>query len=98
MAESVLYNWLSARRAAAMAMGAPADVTFVPIGVIANCAAGAPARLAASTEPTSLRALPDQGKGGQIEINLPSGARVCVDMSVDEKALSRVLRAVKGAT
>jgi hypothetical protein len=36
------------------------------------------------------------GKSGSIEIALPNGARICVDASVNEKALSRVLRAVKG--
>jgi hypothetical protein len=39
----------------------------------------------------------DGGVGG-IEIVLPNGARVSVDASVNEKALSRVLRAMKGAT
>jgi hypothetical protein len=32
---------------------------------------------------------------GTIEIALPNGARVCVDASVNEKALSRVLRAMR---
>jgi hypothetical protein len=32
-----------------------------------------------------------------IEIDLPSGARVCVDAFVDETALQRVFRAMKGA-
>jgi hypothetical protein len=36
------------------------------------------------------------GKAGSIEIVLPNGARVCVDAFVNEKALSRVLRAMKG--
>ena len=39
----------------------------------------------------------DGGAGG-IEIVLPNGARVSVDAFVNEKALSRVLRAMKGAT
>jgi hypothetical protein len=37
-----------------------------------------------------------EGKGGSIEIMLPNGARVSVDAFVNEKALSRVLRAMKG--
>ncbi len=39
----------------------------------------------------------DGGVGG-IEIVLPNGARVSVDAFVNEKALSRVLRAMKGTT
>jgi hypothetical protein len=35
---------------------------------------------------------------GPIEILLPGGARICVDAFVNERALSRVLRAMKGAT
>ena len=36
-----------------------------------------------------------EGAAGTIEIALPNGARVCVDASVNEKALSRVLRAMR---
>ena len=39
----------------------------------------------------------DSGAGG-IEIVLANGARISVDAFVNEKALSRVLRAMKGAT
>ena len=38
------------------------------------------------------------GPAGAIEIALSNGARVSVDAFVNEKALSRVLRAMKGAT
>ena len=34
---------------------------------------------------------------GRIEAELPNGARVCVDAFVNEKALTRVFRAMKGA-
>src|SRR5271163_3558876 len=34
ISESVLYNWRSARKAAAVAMGAPENVEFVPVGLI----------------------------------------------------------------
>ena len=40
---------------------------------------------------------PGEGRAGAIEIALPDGARVSVDAFVDEKALSRVLRAMKGS-
>lgn len=95
MSESLLYNLRLARKAAAMAIGAPEDVEFVPVGVINGATGHRPAMLAApdpepSQQPSSER------KAGTIEITLPNGTRVCVDTSVNEKALSRVLRAMKG--
>jgi transposase len=38
-----------------------------------------------------------QDRSGLIEIDLPNGIRVRVDAFVNEKALSRILRAMKGA-
>ena len=65
----------------------------MPLGVVE----GSPALLAAPTSPS---ATPEpsaaEGKAGSIEIALPNGARVSVDAFVNEKALSRVLRAMKG--
>jgi transposase len=53
--------------------------------------------LLAPPEPTPTPEPPAaEGKGGSIEITLPNGARVSVDAFVNEKALSRVLRAMKG--
>lgn len=96
VSESLLYNWRSARKAAAVAMGAPQDVEFVPVGVVG----GSP------TVTSSLLTLPmpeaapppptNEVKAGTMEITLPNGARVSVDAFVNEKALSRVLRAMKG--
>lgn len=95
VSESLLYNWRSARKAAAVAMGAPENVTFIPVGVIEGPAACGPAMLAPPIpEPTS-QPPPAEGKAGSIEIVLPNGARVSVDAFVNEKALSRVLRAMK---
>lgn len=34
ISESLLYNWRSARKAAAVAMGAPENVEFIPAGII----------------------------------------------------------------
>jgi transposase len=96
ISESVLYNWRSARKAAAVAMGAPENVEFIPVGLIEGPASDGPAMPAPpSSEPTHQ---PQAAvcKSGSIEIALPNGARICVDASVNEKALSRVLRAVKG--
>ncbi len=96
ISESLLYNWRSARRAAAVAAGASADVEFVAVGVVAGKAPRGPALLA----PPDPAPTPDPsaaaGKTGSIEITLPNGARVSVDAFVNEKALSRVLRAMRG--
>jgi transposase-like protein len=96
ISEGVLYNWRSARKAAAVAMGAPGTVEFIPVGLIESPASDGPAMPAPpSSEPTQQP--PATGcKSGSIEITLPNGARVSVDAFVDEKALSRVLRAMKG--
>src|SRR5580698_9575553 len=49
ISESLLYNWRSARKAAAVAMGAPEDVEFIPIGVIEGPATRCSAMLASPT-------------------------------------------------
>ena len=95
ISESLLYNWRSARKAAAVAMGAVETVEFVPIGLI-----GGPASGGANLPPLSpegARPPPAaDSRAGSIEIALPGGARISVDAFVSEKALSRVLRAMKG--
>jgi transposase len=55
----------------------------------------APALLAPPEAPSSPRR--DEARAGAIEIALPDGSCVCVDAFVNEKALSRVLRAMRGA-
>ena len=40
----------------------------------------------------------EESRAGAIEIALPNGSRVSVDAFVNEKALSRVLRAMKAST
>ena len=96
ISESLLYNWRSARKAAAVAAGAPEDVQFVPIGVLGGKVPRGPALLAHPEPTPAPEPPPVEGKGGSIEITLPNGARVSVDAFVNEKALSRVLRAMKG--
>jgi transposase len=99
ISESLLYNWRSARKATAPAMcavAAPAD--FVPLGIFEPDPNGERQPLLAPPErerPQRPRA--GKGDAGMIEIALPNGARVCVDTSVNEKALSRVLRAMRNA-
>jgi transposase len=95
ISESVLYNWRSARKAAAVAMGAPEDVEFIPVGLIEGPASSG-AATSAPPDPEPVQHPPAVCKSGSIEITLPNGARVSVDAFVNEKALSRVLRAVRG--
>jgi len=54
-----------------------------------------PALLAPPEAPSSPRRA--EARAGAIEIALPDGSHVSVDAFVNEKALSRVLRAMKGA-
>jgi transposase len=70
-------------------------VAFVPLSVLTEADNAAPAMLPAPEPPRSPP--PGKGRAGAIEIALPDGARVSVDAFVDEKALSRVLRAMKGS-
>ncbi len=77
-------------------MGAAETVEFVPIGLIEGpTSSGAVPPASPSPDPTQPPLAAD-GKVGSIEIALPNGARVSVDAFVSEKALSRVLRAMKG--
>ena len=96
ISESLLYNWRSARKAAAVALGAPENVEFIPVGVIEDPATHDPTMLALPAPEPAPRSLSAERKTGSIEIVLPNGARVSVDAFVNEKALSRVLRAMKG--
>ncbi len=98
ISESLLYNWRSARKAAAVAMGAPENTEFIPVGIIEGPAACGVPMLALPTPEPAPQPPSAEGKAGSIEIALPNGARVNVDAFVDEKALSRVLRAMKGMT
>jgi hypothetical protein len=68
---------------------------FVPIGVIDRPSEARPALLAAPDLPPGTNEQADRVSA--IEIELPTGVRVRVDGLVNEKALSRVFRALKGA-
>lgn len=92
ISESLIYNWRSAWKMATAAMQLPAPVEFVPIGVVGD----APVKNPMVDAPLPSPALSDY-RIGKIEITLPNGARVRVDETVNEKALSRVLRALKGS-
>ncbi len=97
VSESLLYNWRSAwKAAAAAAAGSTGSVAFVPLGVFGEANNAAPSMLPPSAPPRSRQA--GESRAGAIEIALPDGSHVSVDAFVNEKALSRVLRAMKGAT
>lgn len=63
-----------------MLAGAP---EFLPLGIVGRRSDESPAQVSSNTP-------------GVIEIDLPTGARLRVDASVNEKALARVFRAMKG--
>lgn len=86
VAESLLYNWRSARKARMAAL------TFVPLGVIGDIAPTPPAL----PPPEARPAAKPPRESGMMEIELPGGTRVRVDRSVDGRALRRLLRAMKG--
>jgi transposase len=94
---SLLYNWRSAAKSAATATQAATALKFMPLGVFDHGAAAAPAMLPPRASEPSSASRSGKDDAGAIEITLPNGARVCVDALVNEKALSRVLRAMKGA-
>jgi len=99
ISKSLLYNWRSAWKAAGLAARArtssPAE--FVQLGVVAEASEQSAAM------PMTVGAACPRGTGlalaervGVIEIDLPDGVRVRVDSGVNEKALRRVLSAVRG--
>jgi transposase len=92
ISESLIYNWRSAWKMATAAMQLPAPAEFVPLGVVGEAAAERP-----MADPPPLSPTQPEGPTGGIEITLPNGARIRVDETVSEKALSRVLRALKGS-
>ena len=95
ISESVLYNWRSAWKMAAASVRSPQPVEFVPIGVFGRAHDAAPGTCRRTGASPPDRAA-SEDRVGRIEITLPNGARVRVDAFVNEKALSRVLRAHEG--
>lgn len=96
ISKSLLYNWRSAWRAAARAVAARAapavSAGFIQLGVVAEPSEQS---LPAATSYARGTGLTLAERVGVIEIDLPDGVRVRVDDRVSEKALRRVLAAVK---
>lgn len=95
---SLLYNWRSAWKAASAAReGAIRPAEFVQLGVV-NDASGhnGPMLMSAGAARQRGTGLALAERVGVIEIDLPDGIRVRVDSSVNERALRRVLAAVRG--
>jgi transposase len=93
ISNSLIYNWRAAWKAAA-SLHAPDSVQFLPIGMLGRASDETPAL---ATDCAALPSDPGQHRAGLIEIELPDGIRVRVDAFVNEKALSRILRAMKGS-
>jgi transposase len=96
ISESLLYNWRSTK-AAASAVRVTESVDFVPLGILGGADGERRPMLTLPEPERSQQPRANEGGAGTIEIALPNGARVCVDAFVNEKALSRVLRAMKGS-
>jgi transposase len=96
LSESLLYNWRSAWKAVSASSKPKPVVEFVPLGMIDRTSDARPALLTAP-EPLAPTNSHRRERSGKIEIELPTGVRVRIDPSTSEKALSRVLRVLKGA-
>lgn len=95
ISESLIYNWRSAWKAAA-SLHAPNPVEFVPVGMIGRGSSDTPLALPAPDLAARRRGF-RRARSGVIEIELPHGVRLRVDGFVNEKALSGILRAIKGS-
>lgn len=98
IARSVVYNWRSARRAQAIAaIPGAGPIEFIPLGVVGGSSEDQPAEspVLASAAARNAGDGPSADRGGMIEVELANGVRLRVDGQVNERALYRVLRALK---
>ena len=105
VAESLIYHWRSVRRKTASIASEP--MQFITYGAVTDAAAQAspvvhaitpkPARAGETVSEELVRPHPGL-RPGAIDIRLTSGVRLSVDAYVNEKALSRVLRALREAS
>ena len=105
IAESLIYNWRSAQRKAEGIASEP--LQFIPYGVVVDTDHGepgtalrpAPPKPSSPAAPAEDLVRPHLGtRPGSIDIDLPTGVRLSVDSYVNEKALARVLRALREAS
>ena len=104
IAASLIYNWRSARRQAAAIASEPLE--FIPYGSIMTTEPAPPPVPAPQAKPApSCTSMPEElvrphpgARPGAIDIDLPSGVRLSTDSYVNEKALARVLRALRDAS
>lgn len=101
MAESLLYNWRANRRAQASIASEP--MQFIAYGEVTDAGADLPtipdkpvARSVPVKSPPDDLVRPHPGaRPGVIGIDLTTGVRLTVDSYINEKALARVLRALR---
>jgi transposase len=104
ISDSVRYGWRAAIKAAAgearsganAESATPEAVAFVPLGVMGAAIEGASTAIPVPRVSPPLCPPGGDVTAGTIEILLPGGARICVYAFVNERVLSRVLRAMKG--
>jgi transposase len=99
ISKSLLYNWRSVWKSAALVArgAAPSSAGFIQLGVVADPSYERPAmRMAAGVACARGGGSALAERAGVMEIDLPQGVRVRVDGGVDETALRRVLSAVRG--
>jgi transposase len=97
ISESLLYNWRAALKGVPSAVSAPEPVGFVSLGIVGEAGGTRRPLLTPPDRERSQSPRASEGGFGAIEIALPNGVRICVDGLVNEKALSRVLRAMRSA-
>lgn len=109
VAESLIYHWRTARRKTASIASEP--MQFIAYGAVADATAMSAADPSTSVrvpapKPSQAGSMmsdelvrPHPGvRPGAIDIGLTSGVRLSVDSYVNEKALARVLRALREAS
>ena len=103
ISESLIYNWRLARREAERIASEP--MQLIAYGAVSEQAGGVVTSVPISAAPIERPLLPTAAeelvrphpgaRPGAIDIDLKSGVRLSVDSYVNEKALSRVLRALR---
>ncbi len=109
VAESLIYHWRTARRKAASIASEP--MQFIAYGAVTDSddiSTAAPSTAVRTPAPRPAQSgsiiseelvRPHPGlRPGAIDIGLTSGVRLSVDSYVNEKALARVLRALREAS